>query len=90
VQHAADAGAVAAIVYDDVYESLIIMSKPRGHPDPLIPSVFITQRAGLLIRSLMDLGEDVMVQITPVSVIVPVIVLLSAQHARGSLCPFHV
>jgi E3 ubiquitin-protein ligase RNF13 len=43
------------------------MSKPRGHPDPLIPSVFITQRAGLLIRSLMDLGEEVTVQITPVS-----------------------
>ena len=29
VRHAQDAGAVAAIVYDDVYESLIIMSKPR-------------------------------------------------------------
>lgn len=66
VQHAADAGAVAAIVYDDVYESLIIMSKPKGHPEPTIPSVFITQRGGIIIRSLMDLREEVHVHITPV------------------------
>lgn len=39
VRHAEQAGARAAIVYDDVYESLIIMSKPQDHPDPGIPSV---------------------------------------------------
>lgn len=39
VRNAEGAGAIAAIVYDDVYEPLIIMSKPPDHPDPGIPSV---------------------------------------------------
>eukprot|EP00983_Pelagomonas_calceolata_P011189 360150-Pelagomonas_calceolata.AAC.14 len=41
VRHAEQAGAQAAIVYDDLYESLIIMSKPQEHPDPGIPSVLM-------------------------------------------------
>ncbi|GFH26755.1 PA domain-containing protein [Haematococcus lacustris] len=64
VAHAAEAGAVAAIVYDDVYESLIVMSKPPFHLDPPIPSVFVTQKAGVLMRELMQL-EEIQVRITP-------------------------
>lgn len=67
--HAQAAGAIAAIVYDDVYESLIIMSKPYGHPDPGIPSVFVTQKAGVIMRKLMSLDE-IRVHITPVSNII--------------------
>lgn len=68
VRHAQDAGAVGVIVYDDEMESLIIMSKPRSHPDPDIPSVFVSQKAGMLMRKLIELeGPDgVRVRITPV------------------------
>ncbi len=56
---------MAAIVYDDVYESLIIMSKPKGHPDPFIPSVFVSQKAGYIMRKLMT-DDTIRVRITPV------------------------
>mmetsp|Transcript_28984 Transcript_28984/g.63944 ORF Transcript_28984/g.63944 Transcript_28984/m.63944 type:complete len:201 (+) Transcript_28984:222-824(+) len=70
VRHAQEAGAAAAIVYDDVYESLIIMSKPKGHPDPEIPSVFVTQRSGFILKKLLELeGDSLRVRITPVSAI---------------------
>ncbi len=62
------AGAVAAIVYDDVYESLIIMSKPKGHPDPDIPSVFVSEKAGILMRKLMTL-DVIRVRLTPVGLL---------------------
>lgn len=66
VQHAQDAGAVAAIVYDDVYEALIIMSKPRDHEDPGIPAVFVAQKTGIMMKKLMSPGATI-VRITPVS-----------------------
>ena len=65
VQHAQDVGAVAAIVYDDVYEALIIMSKPRDHQDPGIPAVFVAQKTGIMMKKLMSPGATV-VRITPV------------------------
>ncbi len=65
VKHAQDAGAVAAIVYDDVYEALIIMSKPRDHEDPRIPAVFVAQKTGIVMKKLMSPGTTV-VRITPV------------------------
>jgi E3 ubiquitin-protein ligase RNF13 len=60
------AGASAAIVYDDVYEALIIMSKPRDHPDPEIPAVFVSEKAGIIMRKLMTPGVT-RVRIVPVS-----------------------
>lgn len=65
VKHAQDAGAVAAIVYDDVYEALIIMSKPRDHEDPGIPAVFVAQKTGIVMKKLMSPGITI-VRITPV------------------------
>jgi hypothetical protein len=66
VRHAEAAGAIAAIVYDDVYEALIIMSKPRDHPDPGIPAVFVSMKAGIIMRKLMTPGLT-RVRIVPVS-----------------------
>lgn len=66
VRNAQNAGALAAIVYDDMYESLIIMSKPPNHADPLIPSCFITLRSGMLIRRLLELDFEARARIVPV------------------------
>lgn len=57
VRHAQQAGASAAIVYDDVYEALIIMSKPRDHPDPGIPAVFVSEKAGIIMKKLITPGQ---------------------------------
>ncbi|PNW72441.1 hypothetical protein CHLRE_16g680117v5 [Chlamydomonas reinhardtii] len=77
VMNAQAAGALAAIVYDDVYESLIIMSKPKGHPDPLIPAVFVSQKAGIIMRKLMTL-DVIRVRITPLSNVAWLSMLMSA------------
>ncbi|KAK9916228.1 hypothetical protein WJX75_000255 [Coccomyxa subellipsoidea] len=77
VQHAQDAGAVAAIVYDDVYEALIIMSKPRDHEDPGIPAVFVAQKTGIMMKKLMSPGATI-VRITPIADAVWMSMLLSA------------
>ena len=74
VHNAELAGAVAAIVYDDVYEALIIMSKPRDHPEPGIPAVFVSEKAGIIMRKLMTPGVT-RVRIVPVR-----------QLARVCLC----
>lgn len=57
IGNAAEAGAIAAIVYDDVYEALIVMSKPSESPDPEIPAVFISLRTGEVILHLVEGGE---------------------------------
>ena len=46
-------------------QSLIIMSKPAGRPDVGIPAVFVSQKAGIIMRRLMTPGESI-------AVIVPV------------------
>lgn len=46
VRNAQNAGAIAAIVYDDIYEPLVVMSKPPSSPDSSIPAVFVSQQAG--------------------------------------------
>jgi hypothetical protein len=67
VRHAEQAGAQAAIVYDDVFESLIIMSMPRGHAPPRIPAVFVTQRSGYMLTKLLEVeGGRLTVRIMPV------------------------
>jgi hypothetical protein len=50
---------VAAVVYDDVFEPLILMAKDPRHPDPFIPSAFVTQKSGILMKRLMVEGETV-------------------------------
>lgn len=60
-----EAGAIAAIVYDDVNEALIIMSKPRDHVETGIPAVFVAQKTGIVMRKLMTPGLT-LVRITPV------------------------
>ena len=56
MRNAQEAGAIAAIVYDNVYEPLIIMSKPLGHPDPLIPAVFASQKTGIVMQKFLTTG----------------------------------
>jgi len=57
VMNAQNAGAEAVVVYDNVYEALIIMAKPLGNPDPDIPSVFVSQKAGIVMRKMVATGE---------------------------------
>eukprot|EP00192_Tetraselmis_astigmatica_P003369 CAMPEP_0117657382 /NCGR_PEP_ID=MMETSP0804-20121206/5300_1 /TAXON_ID=1074897 /ORGANISM="Tetraselmis astigmatica, Strain CCMP880" /LENGTH=550 /DNA_ID=CAMNT_0005463831 /DNA_START=451 /DNA_END=2103 /DNA_ORIENTATION=+ len=64
VRQAEMAGASAAIVYDDVYEQLLIMSKPNAALDPGIPAVFVTKKTGLVLKQMMMPGVSV-VHITP-------------------------
>uniref|UniRef100_A0A7S1X741 RING-type E3 ubiquitin transferase n=1 Tax=Tetraselmis chuii TaxID=63592 RepID=A0A7S1X741_9CHLO len=59
VRHAQEAGAVAAIVYDDTLEALVIMSKPPEAEDPRIPSVFVSKRTGMVIKRMMKEGETI-------------------------------
>ena len=70
MKHAQEAGASGAIVYDDVYEALIIMSKPRDHPEPGIPAVFVAQKTGIVMKRLMSPGATI-VRITPVRIFLP-------------------
>ncbi|GIL54023.1 hypothetical protein Vafri_9575 [Volvox africanus] len=77
VMNAQRAGAMAAVVYDDVYESLIIMSKPKGHQDPVIPAVFVSQKAGIIMRKLMTI-DTIRVRITPLSSVAWLSMLMSA------------
>ena len=53
MQNAQQAGAIAAIIYDDSFEPLIIMSKPLGHLDPAIPAVFVAQKTGLVMQKFL-------------------------------------
>lgn len=53
MQNAQQAGAIAAIIYDDSFEPLIIMSKPLGHPDPAIPAIFVAQKTGLVMQKFL-------------------------------------
>ncbi len=57
---------MAVIVYDDTFEPLIVMSKPLGNPSPGIPSVFISQKSGIIVKKLMTPGVTV-ARIMPVS-----------------------
>jgi hypothetical protein len=45
------------IVYDNVYEALIIMAKPLGNADPDIPSVFVSQKSGIVMRKMVATGK---------------------------------
>jgi E3 ubiquitin-protein ligase RNF13 len=47
-------------------QALIIMSKPRDHPDPGIPAVFVSEKAGIIMRKLITPGQT-RVRIVPVS-----------------------
>lgn len=67
MQNAQQAGAIAAIVYDDTFEPLIIMSKPLGHPDPAIPAVFVAQKTGIVMQKFLTTGT-VTVQIIQVHI----------------------
>lgn len=78
VKNAEDAGASAAIIYDDKYEALIIMSKRADHPAPGIPAVFINQNSGLILKKLLTPGVS-MVTITPTTDAVWMSMLLSAS-----------
>ena len=65
VRNAESAGASAAIVYDNIYEALIIMAKPLGNPDPLIPAVFVSQKAGTVMDKLAQ-NDETYAKILPV------------------------
>ena len=47
-------------------QALIIMSKPLGHPDVDIPSVFVSRKTGIIMQQLMTPGATVAI-ILPVS-----------------------
>lgn len=76
-RNAEQAGALAAIVYDDTYEALIIMSKPAGEPDPGIPAVFVAQKTGVVMKKLASPGVTT-VRITPMTDAMWVSMLMSA------------
>ena len=76
---------MAAIIYDDKYEALIIMSKPADHVSPDIPAVFISQKSGLVLKKLMTPGVSV-VMITPVR---PCCFMQMAGRKRRLDCPWH-
>ena len=65
MHNAQQAGASAAIVYDDTFEPLIIMSKPLGHSDPGIPAVFVSEKTGIVMQKFLTTGT-VTVQIIQV------------------------
>ncbi|GBF89625.1 hypothetical protein Rsub_02343 [Raphidocelis subcapitata] len=77
VRNAERAGASAAIVFDDAFEALIIMSKPPGNPEPGIPGVFVSAKAGLVMRKLLVPGQT-RVRLTPFSAIAWMSMVMSA------------
>lgn len=78
VKFAQRAGAVAAIIYDDTYESLIVMSKPRENSDPMIPSVFVSLKSGIVMKSLMSANNRTTAEVTPLADAVWMSMLMSA------------
>lgn len=70
VENAAKAGAAAAIIYDDLYEGLLLMSKSEEDEEPPIPSVFISRDSGYLLKTMLLTGSTVQLIITPVSDII--------------------
>lgn len=85
VRNAQQAGAIAAIIYDDTFEPLIIMSKPLGHEDPAIPAVFVAQKTGILMQKFLTTGT-VTVQIIQVNDAVWVSMLMSAFAGIMAVC----
>lgn len=88
VQYAQQAGAIAAIIYDDTFEPLIIMSKPLGHPDPAIPAVFVAQKTGIVMQKFLTTGtvtvKIIQVCMQPTSrVVLPT--LTSADSSAGKV-----
>lgn len=57
---------MAAIIFDNVYEPLIVMAKPIGNPDPAIPAVFVSQKTGVIMQKFLTTGT-VSVRIIQVS-----------------------
>jgi len=47
------AGALAVIVYDNVYEGFLHMKNDGSIPQPTIPSIFITKSEGLYLIDLL-------------------------------------
>lgn len=85
VQYAQQAGAIAAIIYDDTFEPLIIMSKPLGHPDPAIPAVFVAQKTGIVMQKFLTTGT-VTVKIIQGTDAVWVSMLMSALAGILAVC----
>ena len=56
VLRAQAAGALAAIVYDDAYEPLVIMDKLANMPEPGIPAIFVSQQTGVVMNRLLKAG----------------------------------
>eukprot|EP00890_Picochlorum_soloecismus_P001878 jgi/Picsp_1/2691/NSC_00921-R1_protein len=80
VRNAEEAGAVAALVYDDLYEGLIIMSKSAENEDPTIPSVFVSKESGQLLKTLAQSGQrQVQVILTPLSDVVWISMFMSVM-----------
>jgi E3 ubiquitin-protein ligase RNF13 len=80
VRNAEEAGAVAALVYDDLYEGLIIMSKSAENEEPRIPSVFVSKESGQLLKTLAQSGQrQVQVILTPLSDVVWISMFMSVM-----------
>jgi E3 ubiquitin-protein ligase RNF13 len=56
VQHAKDAGAIAAIIDDTIYEGLVVMSRTETDPNPNITAVFVSMMTGMFIRTTFQPG----------------------------------
>ena len=80
VRNAEEAGAIAALVYDDLYEGLIIMSKSTENEEPRIPSVFVSKESGQLLKTLAQSGQrQVQVILTPLSDVVWISMFMSVM-----------
>ena len=91
VQNAQQAGAIAAIIYDDTFEPLIIMSKPLGHPDPAIPAVFVAQKTGIVMQKFLRTGTvtvqiiQVRISIVPAQTLCCCVTLTVTHSSAGNL-----
>jgi len=56
VRRAQDAGAVAAIIYDNAPGGLVSITAGGTVEEPTIPIVFVTQNTGVILRDLLDEG----------------------------------
>ena len=81
------AGAVAAIIYDETPEILITMGKPPDNPDPSIPSIFVSQRSGMILKQIIRMVPRLRLRILPNATMDWISALAGAVHASPLQIP---
>ncbi len=83
VLRAQAAGAMAAIVYDDAYEPLVIMDKLANMPEPGIPAIFVSQQTGVVMNRLLKAGTTAAI-LLPVRLMSSLLRIPHGNPARSS------